>query len=121
MQAADPYNAKTREYFADPRHAGDLDGMVVGYFEDQGIRLQIGASLAENSLNVLRFRCWGCPHAVAAAEAFCRRYEGRALMELEAFDTAQIMSDLGVPVEKTGRILVLEDTVRSLLIALQNQ
>ncbi|MGB5577481.1 MAG: hypothetical protein WBM88_08735, partial [Woeseiaceae bacterium] len=62
----------------------------------------------------LRFRAWGCPHVIAACERFCSRYEGRPRESLGEFRAADIMRDLSVPVEKTGRILVLEDAVRSL-------
>ena len=71
-------------------------------------------------LERLRFRAWGCPHVLAACEEFCRRYQGRPASDLEEFETARIMEDLAVPVEKTGRILVLEDTVRSLGQAIQD-
>lgn len=110
----DPYNSRVREYFADPHHCGDVDGGAVGYFEDQGIRIRLSAKAANGSICAMRFRAWGCPHVIAAAEAVCRQFEGHPVAELEQFSTAQIMQDLAVPVEKTGRILVLEDTVRSL-------
>ena len=69
----------------------------------------------------LRFRAWGCPHVIAACEAVCRRYEGSAPAALEAFETARIMEDLAVPAEKTGRILIVEDTVRSLRAAIRDR
>ncbi len=69
----------------------------------------------------MRFEAWACPHVIAAAEAVCRHFEGSAVIELEKFPSAQIMLDLAVPVEKTGRILVVEDTVRSLRAAIQDR
>jgi hypothetical protein len=62
----------------------------------------------------LRFRALGCPHLIAAAEHFCRHYTGQAVAALSAFDKEQTMADLGVPVSKSGRILLLEDAVQKL-------
>jgi nitrogen fixation protein NifU and related proteins len=110
----EPYNPTVREYFSDPAHAGDVENGATGYFEDQGLRIRLSAEVSARVLARLRFRAWGCPHVIAACEWFCRHFEGRPVADLDEFETGQIMQDLAVPVEKTGRILVLEDTVRSL-------
>lgn len=116
----DPYNGAVRDYFENPEHSGVVRNGAIGYFEDQGMRIRLSADVAGGVLNRLRFLAWGCPHVIAACEAFCRQFEGRPVSGLEEFDTGQIMQDLAVPVEKTGRILVLEDTVRSLGQAIQD-
>ncbi len=116
-----PYNSAVRDCFASPEHAGEAKGGAVAYFEDQGMRVRLSAGLSDGILSELRFLVWGCPHVIAAAETFCRQYEGRPAAELEQFATDPIMQDLAVPVEKTGRILVLEDTVRSLRAAIRDQ
>ena len=117
----DPYNAVVREYFADPRHAGDIIDAPAGYFEDQGIRLRFCAEVRKGRIFAMRFEAWACPHVIAAAEAVCRHFEGSEVIELEKFPSAQILADLAVPVEKTGRILVVEDTLRSLRAAIQDR
>jgi NifU-like protein involved in Fe-S cluster formation len=117
----DPYNSIVRECFAQAQHVGVVENGAIGYFEDQGMRIRLSAEVADGRLRKLRFQAWGCPHVVAASEAFCRQFEGRPAMDLEQFKTAPIMRDLAVPIEKTGRILVLEDTVRSLGQAIQDQ
>jgi len=119
--SANPYNSVVRTLFADPKHCGDVADGAVGYFEDQGLRIRLSAEVRDRAITRLRFRAWGCPHIIAAAEAVCRQFEGRPVHELEQFETGPIMRDLAVPVEKTGRILVLEDTVRSLGQAIQDQ
>ena len=117
----DPYNERVRALFAEPLHCGDIEGAATGYFEDRGLRIRLSAEVAGGRIVRLAFRVWGCPHLIAAAEEFCRRFEGRAPAELEGFESAQIIDDLAVPVEKTGRILALEDTVRSLGQAIQDR
>jgi NifU-like protein involved in Fe-S cluster formation len=116
-----PYNLAVRACFGSPDHAGDAAGDIVAFFEDQGMRIRLSANVSKSTITELRFLAWGCPHVIAAAEMFCRQYEGRPVAELELFETDQIMQDLAVPVEKTGRILVLEDTVRSLRAAIQDR
>ena len=112
--SADPYNPTVRAYFADTEHFGDVRDGAVGYFEDEGMRVRLSAEVEGGIITRLAFRAWACPHVIAAAEAVCRQFEGRSASELEQFASDQIMQDLSVPVEKTGRILALEDTVRSL-------
>ena len=119
--SANPYNRTDRENFADTQHRGDVTDGAVGYFEDQGLRLRLSAEVRGGVITRLLFRAWGCPHLIAAAEAVCRQFEGQSAAALEQFASGQIMRDLAVPVEKTGRILVLEDTVRSLGQAIQDQ
>ena len=62
----------------------------------------------------MRFRVYGCPHLIAAAEALCNEREGGAVAGLSAFVLEEFMSRLAVPVEKTGRILLLEDALLAL-------
>ena len=119
--SADPYNQKVRAYFADTAHCGDVEDGAVGYFEDQGMRVRLSAEVEDGRITRLAFRAWACPHVIAAAESVCREFEGRPVAELEQFASAQIMQDLAVPVEKTGRILVLEDSVRSLGHAIRDR
>lgn len=112
--SSDPYNARVREFFAAPVHAGSLAGGVTVLADDQGVRVALSARVADGRIAGLRFRAWGCPHLVAAVEWVCRHYEGEPLEALEKFPTARIMEDLAVPIEKTGRILVVEDAIHSL-------
>ena len=78
------------------------------------MRISLYADIGAGVARKLRFQAWGCPHVIAAAEAFCAAYEGRPAAEMLEFSATGLMQTLSVPVEKTGRILVLEDAVRSL-------
>ena len=112
--SSDPYNAAVRELFAAPAHVGDVGGGESALVEDQGVRVRLSARSKAGTIEAMRFRAWGCPHLIAAAEWLCDYYEGRPLAALDDFPRAPIMENLAIPMEKTGRILVLEDTVRSL-------
>ena len=111
----DPYSARVRELFAGPNHAGGLEKPDIRVqINEQGVRVALAAAIDDDIIVSLRFRAWGCPHLLAAAEAFCREFEGRPISALQAFSAAEVMQTLPVPREKLGRILVLEDAVRSL-------
>jgi NifU-like protein involved in Fe-S cluster formation len=110
----DPYSPLVREYFAAPAHAGTIDDGVAVAVDSQGVRLELSGTVRDDIIQKLRFKAWGCPHLIAACESFCASYEGKPAQSLEGFLAANIMQILPVPVEKTGRILVLEDAVRSL-------
>lgn len=110
----DPYSPMVRECFASRHHSGDLSDAVAVEIDEQGIRLRLAATHEDGQLVALRFRAWGCPHVIAACERFCADYEGRPVAALSGFQAEDIMRKLSVPVEKSGRILVLEDAVRSL-------
>jgi NifU-like protein involved in Fe-S cluster formation len=112
--SADPYGKRVRELFAAPRHAGDLVGEETVSANDQDVRVRFSASVEDGIVTAMRFRAWGCPHLIAAAEAACAMFEGHPAAGLPEWTAADLMEDLPVPVEKTGRILVLEDAVRSL-------
>ena len=112
--SSDPYNPAVRELFSAPAHVGVVDDGVASLVDDQGVRLQLSARTSGGNIEEMRFKAWGCPHLIAAAEWLCGYLEGRPIGALEDFPHAPIMENLAIPTEKTGRILVLEDAVRSL-------
>ena len=112
--SADPYSAAVRELFTEPDHAGEVEGGVTARVDEQGVRVQLSALVEGGVIAEMRFRAWGCPHLIAAAEWACGDSEGQPVAALEDFQIAPIMENLTIPTEKTGRILVLEDAVRSL-------
>ncbi|MGB5512635.1 MAG: iron-sulfur cluster assembly scaffold protein [Woeseiaceae bacterium] len=112
--SADPYSAAVRELFRNAAHGGDLPDAAVVDLAGAGMHLQLAARHADGHIEALRFRAYACPHVIAACEAFCRGWEGRPVTDLGRFTATGIIDDLSVPVEKTGRILVLEDAVRAL-------
>ena len=111
---SDPYSDTVRAYFSAPAHAGAVESGRIVRLDDQGICVEFSAAVEHDRITQLRFRAWGCPHLIASAEAICSRLEDGPVADLEQFSAAEIMQTLSVPVEKTGRILVLEDAVRSL-------
>jgi NifU-like protein involved in Fe-S cluster formation len=66
-------------------------------------------------LSAVRFRAYGCPHTIAAADLAAEWLEGRPLAALGEVDAHRLAARLGVPVEKLGRLLVIEDAARDCL------
>lgn len=112
--SADPYNRRVRELFAAPVHAGSIGDAVSARVDEQGVRLRLAAVTEGGTVRRLVFRAYGCPHVIAAAEAFCAAHEGGPATALLEFEAAGLIQELCIPKEKTGRILVLEDAVRAL-------
>ncbi len=119
--SSDPYSALVRDYFAHTAHAGDLEDAVVAEIAERGVHLRLAATVDNGTIQALRFRAWGCPHVIAACEYFCAEHEGRPVGALGELHASNIMRNLSVPVEKTGRILVLEDVVRLLERAIRDE
>ena len=112
--SGDPYSGDVRRLFEAPVHAGEFADGDEAFGDDQGVRVRLTMQAHDGQIDGLRFQAWGCPHLIAAAEALCAAYEGRKVTELSRFRGSEIMQTLAIPVEKTGRILVLEDAARSL-------
>ena len=115
----DPYNERVRALFDAPAHAGVIDDAPIVIVDDQGVRVQFCADIGDGSITAMRFLAWGCPHSIAAAESVCAGLEGRVVSDLEEFVAADLMQSLAVPKEKSGRIIVIEDAVRSLGVKLR--
>lgn len=121
MLSADPYNDAVRRYFGEAAHAGDLSRdyplnlRAEVSASDRGSKVILAAGVANDLVVELRFRVLGCPHLIAAAEALCQDREQGGVAALGVFDLQEMMARLAIPVEKTGRILLLEDALKLLV------
>jgi NifU-like protein involved in Fe-S cluster formation len=119
-QMSGSYNSLVRALFRNPRHATDNRAIKGCQHEARvcdsgsGAKIVLRAITDKGVLSSLRFRVFGCPHLIAAAESSCERFEGGPVNDLSNFDVPHLMETLGIPVEKMGRILLLEDAIRSL-------
>ena len=118
--SSDPYNARVRALFAAPAHAGTCAEGLQVLRDEQGVQIELSARARNGVIKELRFRATACPHVLAACEAFCAEHEGCEVSRLDAFTARDLMQSLAVPVQKSGRILVLEDAVRMLGAAIRN-
>jgi len=91
------------------------DGAVTGEGgaagQDTWIRFHL--IVADDVVKDARFQAYGCPHTVAVAAWIAKALPGRRREALQPGTPAEWAADHGVPVEKLGRLLVVEDAVQA--------
>jgi hypothetical protein len=70
-------------------------------------RLQIADGVVKSAL----FKAYGCPHTLAVTAWVAERLHGRGRAQLAPGRPADWAAALAVPVEKLGRLLVVEDAL----------
>jgi len=115
------YSPRVKELFATLPGGGPLGvdagpTVVVGEARalDRGAWVRFEARVANGRIEDCRFRAWGCPHTLASAAWAALEIRGRAASDLTGLDAMRIRAELDVPPEKMGRLLVVEDALRSL-------
>ncbi len=66
-----------------------------------------------------RFSAYGCPHTLAVAAWLCDALEGSRLDAGSAGHPADWAQKFAVPVEKLGRLLIVEDALRAAIVGSQ--
>ena len=117
-----------RALFADLAHAGEPDGASPGRVlcgeagrEAEGTRVRFTLRILDGAVIETRYRAYGCPYALATCEWLARSLEGAPIEALQG-RTAVILGGpldwarrLGVPPEKLGRLLTIEDALHNAL------
>ena len=122
-----PYNELVRSLFENPLHAKDIPEKlgkpykVVAQESKNGSKIVLTVVTKEENILALRFRVFGCPFLIAAAEFCCNQCEGKHNKEVENIDILHLIQILEVPTEKIGVILLLQDALESLKLALDNE
>jgi NifU-like protein involved in Fe-S cluster formation len=120
MDSMVSYNDIVRQLFAAPEHAGDLSTACAQTLSatasesTRGAELVLVAGIDADQITAMAYRVRGCPHLIAALELFCDFLEGQPVSALEKPKIADITEQLSIPVEKSGRILLLEDAAAML-------
>ena len=119
-----PYNELVRSLFENPLHAKDIPEKLGKHYKvvtqesKNGPKIVLTAVIKEENILALRFRVFGCPFLIAAAEFCCNQCEGKHNKEVENIDILHLIQILEVPTEKIGVILLLQDALESLKLAL---
>ncbi len=109
------YSTLTRRYFETAASAGTLDGAGVrrgeagsragGVWVRFDVRVAPGTGLIEEA----RFLAHGCPHTLAVAAWVAEQAAGGPARAQLPEDVQSLRRRFEVPVEKLGRLLVVED------------
>jgi NifU-like protein involved in Fe-S cluster formation len=85
-------------------HAGGaLDGAEVRFW----------LKLVGDRIQATSFLAHGCPHVIAAAAWMAQRARGMQLADVARADWRQVEQILGIPPEKRGRLLIVEDALHA--------
>ncbi len=88
-------------------------GEAGGPGQDTWIRFHL--LVADDVVKDARFQAYGCPHTLAVAAWMTQELPGRRREALQPGVPTEWAQMHGVPVEKLGRLLVIEDAVRACL------
>ena len=119
------YNEATLHYFRTAPGAGVLCGPEVfrgaAGSRRLGTWVQFDVQADAGAIIAARFLAFGCPHTVAAAAWIVEQAAGRPV-RVELPESVQALSDrFAVPVDKRGRLLIIEDAwAAALQVALQS-
>lgn len=112
------YNDLVRELFltAEPAPGRAMAGRWVQAEAGSialGTWVQLKLQIQDARVTDARFRVYGCPHTVAATAWLAQQLRGRSVALLLPEGIAELCRPLEVPVEKLGRLLLIEDAVRA--------
>ncbi len=97
---------------SEPGHSADpaeVVGEAGGPGQEVWVRFRL--SVRDGSVKGALFKAYGCPHTLAVAAWVAERLRGRSRADLAPGTPAEWAETLAVPVEKLGRLLVVEDAL----------
>jgi NifU-like protein involved in Fe-S cluster formation len=112
----------TRRLFSELPGAGALPdgpGVIRGEARDSDTQswVRFHLHIEDGNVRDARFQALGCPHTLAVMAWLTGRLPGRALSGLDLGTPAEWAEALAVPVEKLGRLLVVEDALQACLMS----
>lgn len=120
MTTPTPYSGRVLQLFRETPGAGPVPagpGVLLtaeaGRLADEAwVRLEVRA--ASGHVVAAGFRAWGCPHVIAAAALAAGRLPGMGPVEMNGLTAQVLAAELAAPAAKLGRLLRVEDCIRSL-------
>lgn len=83
--------------------------------EHLGTWVRFSARVAQGRVREIHLQVYGCPHVTAACRLLAARLEGQPLATPMPGTPAEWRQTVGAPVEKLGRMLIIEDALHALL------
>ena len=121
------YSQIVIDYFARPANAGALSGngasVVSGAAggREHGTEVVFYVRPGDREIAEISFQAYGCPHTIAACSLATERLAGEPIKALVELTAASLATALEAPVEKLGRLLLVEDALRNCFIAWDNR
>jgi NifU-like protein involved in Fe-S cluster formation len=121
------YSSLVEQHFAQPQHAGTL----TGHFEttlsggagqrEHGTEIVFHIGLNDDRIGEITFQAFGCPHTIAACSVLAERLTGCPIESLGDIRPDELAACMDLPVENTGRLLVIEDALSKCSTAWDNR
>lgn len=113
------YSPVVVDHFEQPRNGGQFaagEGVIRGTAGSvaQGTMFSLSARIVGDRIEAVRFEAYGCPHCIAAGSWLSERLVGLGRAELQAWNWRDADRVLQFPLQKRGRLLILEDAVHAL-------
>ncbi|MAF84471.1 MAG: iron-sulfur cluster assembly scaffold protein [Gammaproteobacteria bacterium] len=127
MIRAQHYSAVVEQHFAQPQYAGPLNGTYEAVLSaaagqrEQGTEVVFHIGITAGRIDAMTFQAFGCPHTIAACSVLTERLTGLPIAALDDIEPADLAASLDLPVEKTGRMLIIEDALRKCRAAWDNR
>ena len=109
------YGSEVKRRFLSPTRAKGLKagavGVVSGESEDRTLNVWIRFQVQsiDGVICAVGFNVYGCPYTVAAVDWVAEWLEGRPTDALLALEVLKRREELGVPVDRLGKLLLIED------------
>ncbi|MDP9083148.1 MAG: iron-sulfur cluster assembly scaffold protein [Pseudomonadota bacterium] len=119
------YNGLTLHYFRNAPGAGVLTGP--GVFrgaagnKNHGIWVQFDLEVRGQAISAARFLAFACPHTIAASAWVVEQAIDLAVGVGLPATTQQLSERFAVPIEKRGRLLIIEDAWTAAMCAARRQ
>ena len=113
------YSAELRQRFTALDRARDnsqgAGELLVGAAEDRSLAVWVRfeVQVQHRQIGRVRYRAFGCPHTLAAAEWLAETLEGKPLDALLTVDWQALARAIGLPREKFGKLLRMEDALKA--------
>lgn len=104
-------------YAAGPDESADASGSAGRVERGAAVELLAWCD-GRDRLARVRFRAYGCPALLAAADLAAERLEGQPSTALGRVDPRALALALELPAGKLGRVLLIEDAAQACLAAL---
>lgn len=127
VEARLDYSPKVAEYFAHPVNAGipagDPSALSRGEAGERahGVQVVFHMRTEGETIEEIRFQAFGCPHTIAACSIATQWLGGAPVGALIELSPDALVSALEVPVEKMGRMLVVQDALRNCFVDWENR
>lgn len=90
---------------------GVFQGVAGGTEHEAWVRFHL--RVEGGAVNAALFQAWGCPHTLAVTAWLTGQLPGRSMTDLVPGTPSAWLEALAVPVEKLGRLLVVEDALKA--------